>query len=232
MRQTTKLLLKVLGIVTLVVMGVVLWRILDLGVILDPGRLEAWLLSTGPFAPGLFIVVMAATVLSPLPTFPLDVLAGSVFGPLAGTFYALTGATLGAMTSFLLARWLGRDLISRFLKGHINFCQQCSDKLLTKIVFMARLIPAVSFDMVSYGAGLTKMSWTKFGLATFIGMVPLTFLYVSFGRLLFENRTVAWIGGAIVVSLFFLLPRWIERYDLFSLRKFFVHSNSEKESSS
>jgi len=76
------------------------------------------------------------------------------------------------------------------------------------------------------------MSWTKFGLATFFGMMPLTFLYVSFGRLLFENRTVAWIGGAIVVSMFFLLPRWIERYDLFSLRKFFDHSNSDKESSS
>ena len=207
----------------LVLLAVYLEQQLHLSRILDSSRVESRLQAAGPFAPVLFILVMAATVVSPIPTFPLDILAGRVFGPVFGTLYAVTGATLGAMVSFFVARWLGRDLIARFLKGHINFCQQCSDRLLIKIVFLARLIPAVSFDMVSYGSGLTKMSWAKFAMATFVGMLPLTSIYVSFGSVFSISPPVVWIGGAVVVALFFLLPRWIEKYDLFRMSRFLPH---------
>lgn len=223
MRRRTKLLLKTLGVVGLLLLVVFLEQRLHLSKILDPSRLEDQLHAAGPLGPVLFILLMAAAVVSPIPTLPLDILAGRVFGPLYGTLYAVTGATLGAMVSFFVARWLGRDLIARFLKGHINFCQQCSDMLLIKVVFLARLIPAVSFDMVSYGSGLTKMSWTKFAMATFVGMLPLTLVYVSFGSVFFISPSVVWIGGAVVVVLFFLLPRWIEKYDLFGMRRFFPH---------
>ena len=229
MSRTTKLLLKALGVIGLILLIVMLERWLHLSRILDPGRVEGRLHAAGPLGPVLFILVMAVTVVSPVPTFPLDILAGRVFGPLFGTLYAVTGATLGAVVSFFVARWLGRDLIARFLKGHISFCQQCSDKLLTKVVFFARLIPAVSFDLVSYGSGLTKMSWTKFAVATFIGMLPLTSVYVSFGPMLSVSRPVAWIGGAVVVALLFLLPRWIERYDLFGMSRFFQHRSEPTE---
>jgi len=222
-QRRTKLLLKALGVVGLLLLALFLERWLHLSKILDPGRVDSQLQAAGPLAPVIFMLVMAGTVVSPIPTFPLDVLAGRVFGPVYGTLYAVTGATLGAMVSFFVARWLGRDLIARFLEGHINFCQQCSDRLLIKVVFFARLIPAVSFDMVSYGAGLTKMSWTKFAAATFVGMLPLTSIYVSFGSLFSISPPVVWMGGAIVVALFFLLPRWIEKYDLFGMKRFFPH---------
>jgi uncharacterized membrane protein YdjX (TVP38/TMEM64 family) len=156
-----------------------------------------------------------------------DAAAGQLFGPLLGTLCAVTGATLGSMVSFLLARWLGRDVVARFLKGHINFCRQCSDRLLTKVVFLARLVPAVSFDVVSYGAGLTKMSLARFAAASFLGMLPLTFAYVSFGPLLSVRAPVAWLGGAVVVVLLFLLPRWIERHDLLGMRRLFEHGGAE-----
>jgi uncharacterized membrane protein YdjX (TVP38/TMEM64 family) len=222
-RRRTKLVLKALGVVGLLLLALILEQWLHLSKVLDPSRLEDQLHAAGPRGPVLFILVMAAAVVSPIPTLPLDILAGRVFGPVYGTLYAVTGATLGAMVSFFVARWLGRDLIARHLKGHINFCQQCSDMLLIKVVFLARLIPAVSFDMVSYGSGLTKMSWTKFAMATFVGMVPLTAVYVSFGPMFSMSRPVLWIGGAVVVALFFLLPRWIEKYDLFGMRRFFPH---------
>jgi uncharacterized membrane protein YdjX (TVP38/TMEM64 family) len=64
----------------------------------------------------------------------------------------------GAVAAFLIARYYGREFMARFLSGHINFCTQCSDLLLTKIIFASRLLPIVSFSIVSYGAGLTKMS--------------------------------------------------------------------------
>ncbi len=94
-------------------------------------------------------------------------------------------------------------------------------------MFLARLVPAVSFDMVSYGAGLTKMSGPRFALATFVGMVPLTFVYASFGELLFANSALTWVGGGVFVALLFLLPRWIERHDLLGMRHLFAHDEEE-----
>jgi uncharacterized membrane protein YdjX (TVP38/TMEM64 family) len=128
------------------------------------------------------------------------------------------------MISFVIARFLGRKFIERFLGGHINFCTACSDKLLTKIVFFSRLLPVVSFDIISYGAGLTKMSFRNFSLATFLGMLPLTFVYNTFGSVLVVGKGLTIIFGLILVLLFFLMPRWIEQKDLFSMRKVFQHA--------
>lgn len=190
---------------------------------LDPARLEAWIRTAGPLAPVLFMAIMALAVVSPLPTLPLDLLAGRLFGPFPGTLYAVVGGTSGALVSFQLARWLGRDFVARFFKGHILSCERCSNRLLTKVVFLGRLIPLAPFDLVSYGAGLTRMSALKFAAANFFGMLPLTFVYSVSGDLVLRNRWIGWVGGAIMLALFFLLPWWIERYDLFSMRRLFQH---------
>jgi uncharacterized membrane protein YdjX (TVP38/TMEM64 family) len=191
--------------------------------LLAASRVQAWLEGAGPFAPLVYMLVMAVTVVSPLPTMPLDLLAGRVFGPPLGTLYSALGAAFGSLVSFQLARWFGRDLAARLLKGHILFCQRCSDRLMTKLVFLGRLVPVVSFDLVSYSAGLTRMSAFKFTAASFFGMLPLTFVYNSAGDLVLGNRLLGWIGGGVMVVLFFLFPYWIERYDLFSLRQHFTH---------
>ncbi|MBI5446317.1 MAG: TVP38/TMEM64 family protein [Deltaproteobacteria bacterium] len=93
----------------------------------------------------------------------------------------------------------------------MSFCPRCSDRALTLVVFLSRLIPFVSFDVVSYGAGLTKMTLQSYTLATLLGMIPLTFMYNYFGSALaIERRWGLWLGLAMVL-LFFLLPRWIEK---------------------
>ena len=140
----------------------------------------------------------------------------------------IMGALIGAVISFTIARFLGRELIERLLHGHINFCRNCSDKLLTKIVFLSRLIPFVSFDIVSYGAGLTKMSLRRFSIATFLGMLPLTFIYNYFGAALVLESKITFAIGIILVMLFFLIPRWIEKQNLFGLRQKFEH-NQDKQ---
>jgi len=211
------------------VLLLILERRLELSSALTSARIDSWLEWAGPFAPLVFIAVMAAAiVVSPIPTLPLDALAGRLFGPVFGTLYAAVGALTGALVSFHIARFLGRQVLARFLGGHLNFCERCSDKLLTKVVFVSRLLPFVSFDLVSYGAGLTKMSASKFAMASFLGMLPLTFVYTSWGAVFLRSGAVAWIGGLFVVGLFFLLPRWIERYDLFSMRRLFEHGVEER----
>ena len=89
------------------------WQ-LRLSTSLGPDQIQEWLKSSGPLAPVVFILTMAtAVVVSPIPSLPLDLVAGSFFGPLRGTLYASAGGLLGAMISFLLARFLGRELLQR-----------------------------------------------------------------------------------------------------------------------
>ena len=199
--------------------------VFDIASYFDPEKIKNWLTGAGSFAPVVHMLIMAlAVVVSPIPSLPLDIAAGAFFGPFLGTIYSSVGALGGAILSFMIGRLLGRELIERFLGGHINFCTACSNKLLTKIVFFSRLVPIVSFDVVSYGAGLTKMSIKSFCLATFFGMLPLTFIYNYFGSVFVFGKGLTIILGLILVLLFFLIPRWIERNDLLSMRHLFQHT--------
>jgi uncharacterized membrane protein YdjX (TVP38/TMEM64 family) len=198
----------------------------DLPSYFSPSIIKRWLIEAGGLAPVIYMLIMAtAVVISPIPSVPLDVAAGAVFGPFLGTLYSVIGALGGAVACFMITRILGRELIIPFIGGHINFCPACSDRILTKIVFLSRLIPVVSFDIVSYGAGLTQMSLKKFTLATFFGMLPLTFVYNYFGSSLAVGKGLAIIFGMIMVVLFFLIPRLIEKYNLFYLRGMLQHSS-------
>jgi uncharacterized membrane protein YdjX (TVP38/TMEM64 family) len=220
--------LRVGAFVLLAVTMIIAARTVDFGRLVPAQGIEAWLQGAGPLGPIVFILAMAlAVVISPLPSLPLDIAAGSVFGPLLGTVYAVTGGLLGAVASFLLARGLGRGLVDRLVGGHVQFCRRCSDRFLTGIVFFSRLLPFVSFDVVSYGAGMTRMSLSRFALATGLGMLPLTSLYVTFGAAVVSNRGLATALGLALVAAFFLVPRWVERRDPFGLRKMLEHAEDK-----
>jgi uncharacterized membrane protein YdjX (TVP38/TMEM64 family) len=175
----------------------------DLASALDPDRIEVWLQDSGALAPFLLIGLVAlAVVINPIPGLPLDLAAGAVFGPLLGAVYVVAGGLLGAVTSFLIARFLGREFLMRFLGGQINFCSHCSDRLLSKVVFLSRLLPIFSFDVVSYGAGLTRMSLGKFSVATTVGMIPSTLGLTYFGASLRVSPKFTLIAGVALVALF------------------------------
>jgi uncharacterized membrane protein YdjX (TVP38/TMEM64 family) len=199
----------------------------DLSAWLHPQQIRGLLDQAGMFAPLLYMMLMAlAVVITIIPSLPLNVAAGIYFGPIMGTLFSALGALAGAVLSFLIARYLGREFIERFLTGHINFCTECSDHLLTKIVFISRLLPFVSFDLVSYGAGLTMMSLRAFSVATFFGCLPFTFIYNYFGSIFVMSRSLTFFFGFVMLLLFFGIPWLIERYDLFSLRRFFQHGEN------
>ena len=68
------------------------------------------------------------------------------------------------------------------------------------------------------------MSLKSFCLATFLGMLPLTFVYTYFGSILIWGKGLGIILGILVVIMFFMIPRFIERFDLFSMRRVFQHN--------
>ncbi len=88
---------------------------------------------------------------------------------------------------------------------------------------LARLLPVTSFALLSYAAGLTAMSARAYLLATGIGMLPMTFVYVAFGHTITLSPLWMALFSAALVTLLFVLPRWIERRNVFGLKKYFPH---------
>ena len=136
----------------------------------------------GPWGPALLIALMAAAIVaSPIPSAPIALVAGAAYGHVWGTVIIVPGAQIGATTAFGLARWLGREALERRLGIRLDRGLLGSQRALTWGVFVSRLLPFVSFDLVSYAAGLTSIGAVRFFVATFCGIVPASFLLAHFG---------------------------------------------------
>jgi uncharacterized membrane protein YdjX (TVP38/TMEM64 family) len=137
----------------------------------------------GRAGPALLVLLMAcAIVLSPIPSGPIGVAAGALYGTLWGGVVTVLGAFLGACIAFLAARYLGFDAVrqsqNRLLQALAKPRPQWS---LMAVVFASRLIPFISFDAVSYAAGLTSLTLPRFALATLLGVVPVSFVLTAIG---------------------------------------------------
>lgn len=154
----------------------------------------------------------AAVVISPIPSLPLDIAAGATFGPMLGTAYAVIGAEIGAIASFLIGRALGRDVLTRLLRTNVAFCERCSDRHLAIFVFLARLVPLFSFDIISYGAGLTNMSLRTFAAVTFAGMIPPTLALTYAGSQVVSGAWLLILSGLAMVGMMLLIPKLVLRY--------------------
>jgi len=136
----------------------------------------------GQWGPLLIIIFMSgAIVMSPLPSAPIALASGAAFGHTWGTIYILIGAELGAIIAFSMARMLGYDVMKRRFGNRIKFKWLQSDNNLMLAVGISRLIPFISFDVVSYAAGLTSLGYMRFAFATLLGIIPASFLLAHFG---------------------------------------------------
>ena len=181
-----------------------------LAMIGDAGALRAWVQSFGMWSPIVIVSVMViAIVMSPIPSGPIAVVAGAVFGPLWGTFYVATGATLGAVIAFMIARTLGYDAVKRWSKtGPLveRLKADRSQTWLMAIIFGSRLVPFISFDAVSYAAGLTPLAFWRFALATLAGVLPISFLLAFFGEGIAASDSPYTILAVVVVGGITLVP--------------------------
>jgi uncharacterized membrane protein YdjX (TVP38/TMEM64 family) len=197
----------------LVVLAVLVWEKLP-PEWLDPEQIRAFLKEMGVLAPLAYILIrIVGIVATVVPNAPLDIAGGVVFGPFWGTAYALIGSEAGAIVCFLLARTLGRESITRLLHREIAFGDRLAQGQMALIVLLARLEPIFSFALVSYGAGLTRMSLRAFALSTLLGMTPGTILLNYYGKSLFSggNLLLQICMGLVLVFMLFIIPVWIKR---------------------
>jgi uncharacterized membrane protein YdjX (TVP38/TMEM64 family) len=153
---------------------------------------NTWVEELGPLAPVVFLFGYALAVVAFVPGSLLTAAAGAIFGLWQGTLVVFIGASLGACSAFLIARYIARDSIEARLGKHPKFrsVDQAIGEEGLKITFLLRLSPVFPFTLLNYLLGLSKVSFRDYALACF-GMIPGTLLYVYLGKVAGEVISIA-----------------------------------------
>ena len=151
---------------------------------LDTARIAEMAASLGIGGPLVIVGLVAiAIIASPIPSGPIAVAAGALYGTMWGGVLVVAGAQIGAMIAFCATRYLGYDALRRSDIPVLQFVSAPhSQYALMGIVFVSRLIPFISFDAISYAAGLTSLSFWRFALATLAGVSPVGFGLSAMGK--------------------------------------------------
>ncbi len=175
----------VIGVVLVLGLLVAYWLLHQSGAITairDSSALKPNITALGAWGPVAVIALMALAILiSPIPSAPIALAAGAAYGHTWGTLYVLAGAELGALAAFGIARLVGHELLRHWFGDRLALGWVGSQNMLMGIVFASRLLPFISFDLISYAAGLTVLSFWRFALATLAGVAPASFLLAHFG---------------------------------------------------
>jgi len=175
--------------------------------ILDPAALRGKVEHLGIWGPLAIIALMMLAVLaSPIPSAPIAMAAGAAYGHAWGTLYVVAGAEAGALAAFGIARMLGHAALHRWFGKRLPAGMIGSQNALTWIVFASRLLPFVSFDLVSYAAGLTLLAAWRFALATLAGVIPASFLLAHFGHEMSGGEADAFLYTALGLGLVTAIP--------------------------
>jgi len=156
---------------------------------LDVNVIQNWIEEAGSAAPLLFMSVYIIGTVFFFPGAVLTLLGGALFGPVLGTVYNLTAATIGAMLSFLVARYLACDWVEKKTGGKLKQLINGVENEGWRFVAFTRLVPLFPFNLLNYGLGLTKIKFSHYSIATYIFMLPGAIAYTYLGYIGKEAAT-------------------------------------------
>lgn len=214
-QNTTRYIIPVLIILSLIAGYAMLSSTGAMTLLENSAALKQWILKTGNAGPLVIIGFMIiAIVMSPIPSAPVALAAGALYGHTAGTLYIVIGSGIGAVIAFYISRLAGTVSLHHWVDKRLTKTMLGSQNTLMTIVFVSRLMPFISFDIVSYAAGVTPLKFWRFIIATLAGIIPASFLLAHFGSELVSGEsqrigiTVLLLGG---VSLILMLLKWFSR---------------------
>lgn len=181
--KRSRLIVKVVLAVVVIAGVVVVTRFIDLQQIF--GNALDWISGLGPTGPLVFVLLYILACVLLLPGSLLTLGAGVVFGVIEGSVVVSVGSTLGATCAFLVGRYLARDWVGAKIAGNDKF--KAIDEAVAvegwKIVGLTRLSPIFPFNLLNYAFGLTQVKLKHYLIASWLGMMPGTILYVYIGSL-------------------------------------------------
>jgi uncharacterized membrane protein YdjX (TVP38/TMEM64 family) len=177
----------------------------DLVEMIAAGRVDALgdrLGSYGLWGPIISLGIMVLQgILAPLPAFVVTFANGLAFGPFAGWLISLAGHVLASSVCFALARGLGRRRVESLVSTRaLGSADRWLERWGPHAVFLTRLAPGISFDGISYAAGLTSISFRRFVVATTLGVIPETLLFAYLGHSAHEHAALV-MGISFAVGL-------------------------------
>lgn len=159
-----------------------------------------------------FLLMIFQSIAAPLPAFLITFANANLFGWWQGAILSWTSAMAGAVICFYIARILGRDVAEKLTsKAGLQSIDRFFEKYGKQSILIARLLPFLSFDIVSYAAGLTSVSFWGFFLATGLGQLPATIIYSYVGGMLTGGAKYFVTGLMILfaLSVFIIMLRQI-----------------------
>lgn len=170
---------------------------------LDTNVVIEYLRSYGAWAAVVsFILMILQSVVAPIPAFLITLSNAAIFGWVCGAILSWSSAMCGATLCFYLARSLGRSPIEKLTsKGAMASIDVFFERYGKHTILICRLLPFVSFDFVSYGAGLTNMRFWSFFVATGIGQLPATIVYSYVGGTLTGGTQKLFFGLTTLFAL-------------------------------
>lgn len=150
-----------------------------------------------------FLLMMFQSIIAPLPAFLITFANAAVFGWWQGALLSWTSAMAGALVCFYIARIAGRDLVEKMNKNFsLEKLDEYFDRYGKHTILICRLLPFISFDFISYAAGLTAIKPIPFLIATGIGQLPATIVYSYVGSNLTGSTKTIMFGLLSMFALF------------------------------
>ena len=195
------------------------WRWTSLGDWLDIDTLvgQAELLQAHPATPLLVITLFSLSASLAVPLTLLVVTAVLVFGSLAGFAYALAGAVLSALLSYLLGQGAGRDLVRRYAGKRLNRISKKLSQRGVLTIITLRIVPVAPFAVINLVAGASHIRMRDFALGTLIGLLPGVSAIALFADSVVrsirnpDGSSLAWLVAVLVgiVAMMFALRKWL-----------------------
>jgi uncharacterized membrane protein YdjX (TVP38/TMEM64 family) len=145
----------------------------------------AWIEGLGVAGMGVFALMYIVACVFLIPGSILTLGGGAIYGVVTGSILVSISSTLGATAAFLVGRYFARNWVAKKIEGNTTFSaiDNAVAKEGWKIVGLSRLSPIFPFSLLNYAYSLTKVSLRDFVVASWIGMIPGTVMYVYIGSL-------------------------------------------------
>lgn len=169
----------------------------------DFGVMREFIADYGAYAAAVsFFLMIFQSVAAPLPAFVITLANANLFGWVKGAMLSWSSAMAGAALCFYISRVLGRNAAEKLTsKAGLQSIDKFFERYGTHSILIARLLPFISFDLVSYAAGLTSMRFWPFFAATGIGQLPATIVYSYVGGMLTGGAQMLMTGLLILFAL-------------------------------
>lgn len=166
-----------------------------------------------------FIAFLAiAIIVGPIPSTPFTAAAGTVWGPNQAGLYGVLGIFLGSVAAYFIGRTLGRSAVKALTGKSVSLSTHRGERYLGWVILIGHTLPVMPYDLLSYAAGISGLSFQVFAVSCLLGIIPCTLMMTYMGAALMLNP-----GGTVAIALVLIggcaILAWgVRRHNWFGLK--------------